>query len=65
MTFEELKQEATKVENLDELFNIWKEAHSIESEEDWEKTKGYSENIPKGNFIGDGIIEPEVFKREN
>ncbi len=64
MTFEELKQEATKVENLDELFNIWKEAHSIESEEDWKKTKGSSENIPKDNFIGDGIIEPEVFKRE-
>ena len=65
MTFEELKQEATKAETLDELFNIWKEAHSIESEENWETTKGSSKNIPKDNFIGDGIIDPEVFKKEN
>ena len=65
MTFEDLKQEATKAETLDELFNIWKEAHSTESEEDWKKTRGSSKNIPKDNFIGDGIIDPEVFKKEN
>lgn len=66
MTFDELKQEATKAENLDELFDIWKEAHSQEPLEHWDKTKKrFDDSIPKDNFVYDGIIESEVFKNEN
>ena len=65
MSFDELEDKAKNADTLNELFEIWKQAHIEESDENWiYNTKGTSENIPKNSFIGDGIIDTETFKNE-
>lgn len=72
MTFEELKKEAIKSENLDALFKIWKEAHVSEDEPTdnnqktyiYYTTKGFPP-IEKDSFIADGYIDFDYYSKAN
>ena len=51
--FKELKEKAKITKTLDELFDIWSNAHQIDSNSERNMPNG----INKDNFVKDGIIE--------
>ena len=45
MKFDDIEKKVNTANNLDELFGLWKEAHSVEK--DWEETTILEEDLPK------------------
>ena len=54
-----------KPQNLDQLFSLWQKAQSQESDESWDLTRGSALNITKDHFRRDGIIDEDIFKKED
>ena len=54
-----LEVEAENAKSLDELFQLWKEAHK--AEENYEVTTLREEGIPQDSFIADGYISQENY----
>lgn len=52
--FEALQGQAATAESLQRLFELWKEAHSVE--ENWENTCVFSQEGAKANFTCDGRL---------
>lgn len=55
----------SKCATLEDLFEMWKEEQINESEGDWKITKGQTENIKKGTFCIDGIIDMDHYQKQN
>lgn len=50
--------------DLDQLFDFWTKAHTEESDSTWSQTRGSAHNITKEHFRRDGIIDTEIFEKE-
>lgn len=51
--------------DLDQLFSLWQRAHANEREESWQQTRGSAINITKEHFRRDGIIDNDIFQKED
>lgn len=56
-TFEELEREVENCNTLDELFELWREAHK--AEKDYNEANNFC--IERESFIADGIVDKKAF----
>ena len=60
-----LTYEKHNCNDLDQLFSIWQKAQAEELDSVWVQTRGSAKNITKNHFRRDGIIDTEIFDKED
>lgn len=50
--------------DLNQLFDLWRKAQTEEPDSTWNQTRGSAHNITKDHFRRDGIIDKDIFLKE-
>lgn len=58
------REDLKKINNMNELFKIWREVQCNEDEESLKLTKHNNSKITKEHFCIDGIIDEDVYKKQ-